>query len=746
MDWFHTIPRWHPRFRSVLRAPQAASLLPGVVLVEEAGALQLPFAEAAVLGGLVEGGLSPAAWCAAGGDPRHLPGLLLALESLARQGCVVPAGTEDAAWQLPDVQAGPVRIDGTAGSLTLLCRSPGPEAAKASGGFEPRGKDGAGADRSRWTEIAEAGGADVLLCDDYFDPRLEAAWDDACRSGGARWWLPVRVAGAQALVGPLLRPGGPGPCWHCFMHRLRRNHPGRSWLAREVPGSHGLVPLVYDASLWTGLQERAQAAARQLLADAVPGRFAAWDGAGQGGALRWSAAPRRPQCAHCGDPEWMARQARLPVRPGPVQALPGARGGSRTVSPDATVRALLPCVDGVAGVVTECTLLPLPQAGAVTVFRSAFHAADGAEGMPAAARWCLGKGMTPAQAQASALCEAVERYAAGWQGDEPCTVAPQGDLPAPAFGPQALVFISDRQRARAAAGTGPHDDRVRRFVPHALEQPLAWTPAWSLTREAPCFLPLAQCYLGAPEQWSRHGAWNSNGCAAGNCPEEAILQGLLEVVERDATAIWWYNELPMPAVAEAAVPAGHVQLVQRTLGPDWTFWLLDLTHDLGIPVVVAVGRHRDGDWALGFGCSLDVAMACERALTELVQLVAVGKTLPSHWNGLRDASPAFLWPNARNDGWARGGMRGMALDREGGGLGADIAHCVAAALRCGMEVVVHDYTRPDIPLHTIRTVLPGACHIWPELANPRLYRVPVQMGWRDVRRHENHLNPWPLYV
>ncbi|NEJ33400.1 cyclodehydratase, partial [Rhizobium leguminosarum] len=98
MDWFHTVPRWHPRFRPVLRAPQAPlapSSLPEPVLVEDTGALQLPFAEAGVLAGLVDGGLSPAAWCAAGGDPRHLPGLLMALESLSRQRCVVPSGPED---------------------------------------------------------------------------------------------------------------------------------------------------------------------------------------------------------------------------------------------------------------------------------------------------------------------------------------------------------------------------------------------------------------------------------------------------------------------------------------------------------------------------------------------------------------------------------------------------------------------------------------------------------------------------
>ncbi|MCH1999976.1 hypothetical protein L7Q78_44895, partial [Achromobacter xylosoxidans] len=130
--------------------------------MEDTGALQLPFAEAGVLAGLVDGGLSPAAWCAAGGDPRHLPGLLMALESLSRQRCVVPSGPEDPGrgWRIPDVQAGPVRIDGATGSLGLFCRLPGaPEAPEAGSGG-----DGAGNVANRWAEIAEAGGADVLLC------------------------------------------------------------------------------------------------------------------------------------------------------------------------------------------------------------------------------------------------------------------------------------------------------------------------------------------------------------------------------------------------------------------------------------------------------------------------------------------------------------------------------------------------------------------------------------------------------
>jgi oxazoline/thiazoline synthase len=42
--------------------------------------------------------------------------------------------------------------------------------------------------------------------------------------------------------------------------------------------------------------------------------------------------------------------------------------------------------------------------------------------------------------------------------------------------------------------------------------------------------------------------------------------------------------------------------------------------------------------------------------------------------------------------------------------------------------------------------VPGLCHIWPELGNPRLYGVPVAMGWRNAPLQEADLNSQALYV
>ena len=70
---------------------------------------------------------------------------------------------------------------------------------------------------------------------------------------------------------------------------------------------------------------------------------------------------------------------------------------------------------------------------------------------------------------------------------------------------------------------------------------IEWSPVWSLRDERFKYLPTSLLYFfyRGPGQINA----DSNGCAAGNTLEEAIVQGFLELVERDAYAIWWYNRL-----------------------------------------------------------------------------------------------------------------------------------------------------------------------------------------------------------
>ncbi|XJC77019.1 YcaO-like family protein [Delftia tsuruhatensis] len=340
------------------------------------------------------------------------------------------------------------------------------------------------------------------------------------------------------------------------------------------------------------------------------------------------------------------------------------------------------------------------------------------------------------QARASAMCEAVERYAAFHQGDEAVVVAPAAQLDAPCIPPTALARFSDRQTARFAADRPPHA-----VAPGAGQgEPLWWAPAWSLTADARRYLPLGFCLAHAPAQSQHHVGWTSNGCAAGNTREEAILQGFMELVERDAAAIWWYGQIRRPAIALDGIAAATRQRLARSCGPQWSYWLLDITHDFGIPVVVCVGRHADtGHLAVGFGCSLDRALACERALTEISQLIAAGKGF-----AVPQQVQAFLHPLDGTD--APPQQPAQQADTAPPDIARAIAHCVDIARGLGLETIVYDHSRPDIPLYTVKVVVPGLCHIWPELGNPRLRDVPVALGWRSRPLQESEFNPQALYV
>ena len=109
---------------------------------------------------------------------------------------------------------------------------------------------------------------------------------------------------------------------------------------------------------------------------------------------------------------------------------------------------------------------------------------------------------------------------------------------------------------------------------------------------------------------------DSNGCAAGNCVEEAALQGLLELVERDAVAIWWFNAVRMPAAEMASFASDYVSAwIARYESLGCRVWALDITADIAVPVFAAIAAGPDGRVIYGFGAHADPEIALVRALT-----------------------------------------------------------------------------------------------------------------------------------
>ena len=116
---------------------------------------------------------------------------------------------------------------------------------------------------------------------------------------------------------------------------------------------------------------------------------------------------------------------------------------------------------------------------------------------------------------------------------------------------------------------------------------------------------------GTPEPPVRLGL----GCAAGRTLDEARLHAVLELVERDAAALWWRAGAPPrpldpcdPALAPAfaRIAAWRGEETSRSL------WFADLTSDLGIPVAAAFAADADpaaDSPALTIGVAARPAMA-----------------------------------------------------------------------------------------------------------------------------------------
>ena len=105
------------------------------------------------------------------------------------------------------------------------------------------------------------------------------------------------------------------------------------------------------------------------------------------------------------------------------------------------------------------------------------------------------------------------------------------------------------------------------------------------------------------------------------------MQGFLELVERDAYAIWWYNKVQRPEVDLDTFDNSYVHDLRNMLiEAGKRVWVFDITSDLGIPTFVGVAHWKqDGNELIEFGSGahFDARIAMLRTLTELNQFMSM---------------------------------------------------------------------------------------------------------------------------
>jgi ribosomal protein S12 methylthiotransferase accessory factor len=605
--------------------------------------------------------------------------------------------------------------------------------------------------------IVEGSDLTIIVVEDYLDPRLTEAIDDVLAAGGAG--LPFKPYGSIAWLGPVFVPGGEA-CWGCMLHRVQVNRPVEMYLHGDGRPLESVLPrpkhtraTLTAAALFGGCEimrrrkPRDREAARRLeLAELLTLDI-------EHMSRRERPLVRRPQCPRCGNPGWMKQQLEAPIVLRSRRKVAISDGGHRIETAESTHDRLVRHVDSAIGAISNLGEIASKSHALRPVF-SASHFLRPAPGTATCdARFdqvSVGKGRTVAQARTSALCEALERQCAHFQGDEPRVRGSLRELAPVAIDPRALLLFSERQYTQ---GT-PKLARSRllatprsQVVPRAFDasQAIDWTPAWSLTRQARKLVPFAYVFAGAPQpETERVCAWDSNGCAAGNCLEEAILQGIFELVERDATAIWWYSRIRRPGIALESFDQPYFpQVREHYAQAGHELWLLDLTHDLGIPVVIALASETAGErYAAGLGCHLDLGMAVQRALTELHQVFDPEHRHDPLFTRSEIGDESFLRPHPGAPVCTAGSHPNPCSDD----LRDDLELCASRLHAAGLELLVVDYSRPDVALTTVKVMVPGLRHFWPRFAPGRLYDVPVRLGWLPRPWSEAELNPMPLLM
>lgn len=612
-------------------------------------------------------------------------------------------------------------------------------------------------------QVAEQGDLTIVLTDDYLHPDL-AAINQAALASGQPWVL-VKPVGTIVWLGPLFHPGQTG-CWDCLAHRLRHNRPIEAFIQRQQQHTTPVVsPL---GSLASTRQIALNMAATEVFKWIVQGGQSALKEAlvtYDTIALQTQSHPwvKRPQCPSCSEMHGMPRSP-LPVALGHRPVTFTADGGYRCSTPQATLQTYQHHISPITGIVRGIDKIPSHELTQIYVAKHHFLSVfDDLAGLRQnLGGRSAGKGKTDVQAKASGFCEAIERYSGVFQGDEIRQQGSYQSLGELAIHPNACMNFSDQQyRTRDTWNTQCKGWFQKVPEPFDPERELDWTPIWSLTHQVFKYLPTAYCYYGYPIQHPPDCWADSNGCAAGNTLEEAILQGFMELVERDSVAVWWYNRLQKPEVDLDSFDDPYVQMLRQYYHSlDRELWVLDLTSDLAIPTFAAISRRPDRpveDIVLGYGTHFDPQIALSRALTELNQVlpnvlsVEADKT---HYPRSADPHAREWWQTATlaNQPYLTPDLNQAAKRyadypcQASSDLLENVRLCQKTVENNGMELLVLDQTRPDVGLRVAKVIVPGLRHMWKRLAPGRLYDVPVKLGWLQASLPEPELNPFPMWM
>ena len=306
----------------------------------------------------------------------------------------------------------------------------------------------------------------------------------------------------------------------------------------------------------------------------------------------------------------------------------------------------------------------------------------------------MGKGATPIQAEASAVMELTERFSFYGFSANPAN-----------FIVDCMAGLKDRAVSFdvLAASVGDTSTQVEAAGRYFTDLPLRWTRAWNLTRGERVLIPFD--WFFAINQF--------NGSCAGNCNEEALCQGICEVIERHVSCDVGRGLFSTPGIRpESADHPAVTDMTAKYRNAGVHIFLSDLSLDSGLPTVGVLAYDpatfpASSEIVWTAGTAPDPQKAMSRALTEAAQLGGdfntgacyVASGLPKFKNLDQAAFITKVRPET--------GIRNLP-DLSHDNIRVEIENCLSALSARNMDVYIVDLTDPLLRLPAFYVIIPGA--------------------------------------
>ena len=306
----------------------------------------------------------------------------------------------------------------------------------------------------------------------------------------------------------------------------------------------------------------------------------------------------------------------------------------------------------------------------------------------------MGKGGTPEQSEASAVMELVERFSffSFAENEKNFIHATPGQL-----GEKALDYSLITQSV--------HDNEAEalKVKPIFDSLSLQWTKGYDLTNEKEVNIPFNWFYM----------INEFNGPSAGNCTEEALIQGICELVERHVSSRVSREKLKVPGIRLDSFKDPLIrELLAKYEAQGIKVYASDLSLNMGVPTIAVLAWDpstfpdmSEIVWTAGTAPSPEKAMG--RALTEVAQLAGDFNTGSNYEaSGLPkftdiDAAGYITHPETMVDA---ADMPNLSSDN----MKMEVESLIRILADKGFHLLSIRTTHPGLDIPAFYTIMPGA--------------------------------------